>query len=266
MTKLNLQNTTLVAIDCINLERIQIAMDICMENIDFGDVKILTHFVDQKDKRIVNINEIKGIKDYSFSCLKELNKYINTEYCLLIQYDGFVTNYNAWDKEFLKYDYIGGADKINNFRNENDDGLVGNGGFSLRSKKLLEELSKINYIEEDLKEGEDHLISVKYRNYLKENGIIFAQKDIADKFASTSPNHHKKLKLDENSFGYHGLNINLNLWYNKNIKFKKLKQYQKSSVHKLKYIYHLFHISFGKIKIFKKILFFIKRIYYKFFY
>lgn len=39
--------------------------------------------------------------------IKELNKYIETDYVLIVQYDGFILNPKAWMDEFLEYDYIG---------------------------------------------------------------------------------------------------------------------------------------------------------------
>ena len=63
-----------------------------------------------------------------------LKKYIDTDFCLIIQGDGFVIHPENWTDEFLKYDYIGAP-----WRNLAHYSFirVGNGGFSLRSKKLL---------------------------------------------------------------------------------------------------------------------------------
>ena len=52
---------------------------------------------------------------------------------LIIQHDGFILNHKAWDNEFLNYDYIGAP--VYWMGNKLIE--VGNGGFSLRSKKLL---------------------------------------------------------------------------------------------------------------------------------
>lgn len=86
--------------------------------------------------------------------IKELNKYIETSYVLIIQYDGFILNPDAWTDEFLEYDYIGAPWWYT------DDCNVGNGGFSLRSKKLLEILANDDSILET--HPEDHHICRTY--------------------------------------------------------------------------------------------------------
>jgi hypothetical protein len=40
--KSNLPNITLLGIDCVNIERLQAAMDVCQKDIKFGAVKLLT--------------------------------------------------------------------------------------------------------------------------------------------------------------------------------------------------------------------------------
>jgi hypothetical protein len=54
---------------------------------------------------------------------------------LLVQWDGYVCNPDAWDPAFLDCDYIGAK-----WFWHNDAMRVGNGGFSLRSRRLLEAL------------------------------------------------------------------------------------------------------------------------------
>ena len=65
--------------------------------------------------------------------LQELHDHISTAHALCIQWDGYVLNAQAWDASFLDYDYIGSV-----WPQFGDGHRVGNGGFSLRSKRLLE--------------------------------------------------------------------------------------------------------------------------------
>ena len=65
----------------------------------------------------------------------DLYKHINTDFCLVVQYDGKVSDPDLWNDDFLNYDYIGAAWT---------DGYVGNGGFTLRSKKLYDALVDMN--------------------------------------------------------------------------------------------------------------------------
>lgn len=269
--KLQLKNITLVIIDCLNLERAQIVTNICEKFVDFGKVKILTHLEDENDKRIVKIENIDSIKKYSHFCIKKLNDYIDTEYCLLIQYDGFVLNPDKWLPEFLEYDYIGSPDMIVNKElvGAEDDRRVGNGGFSLRSKRLLELLQKSEEIDTNINFGEDYMICYIYRDFLKGKGIRFAQEELGNKF-STDAIHFKQNLKNINSFGFHGLNINLDTFFKKNPEFINLKKYLKNEVHILKVIYsktlNLFSNSPFLYRLLRKIFLFFKRVYYKYFY
>ncbi|MDQ1282087.1 MAG: hypothetical protein QG630_438 [Patescibacteria group bacterium] len=264
--KLQLKNITLVIIDSINLERAQIALDICQKYIDFGDVKLLTDLEEDKDKRIVKIVKIDSVKKYSTFCIKELNNYVNTDYCLLIQYDGFILSPVSWDDNFLKYDYIGCKDIK---RSGEENSLVLNGGFTLRSKKLLEKLSLINdeELEKELEFGEDYII-FKLRNDLENGGIIFPDLSVVERFATDASNRINS--KDIKSFGFHGLFIDLDYLFKDNPEFSNLKKYYKNEVHFLKIIYSKTLSSFNKIpflyKIVRGILLFIKKIYYKYIY
>ena len=132
--------------------------------------------------------------EYSTFCIFELWKYVETEFCLLIQYDGFVINPHLWDDSFLNYDYIGAPCRW--------DGVfqVGNGGFSLRSNKLLQLCQQLdrNKINERF---EDRVICIEHRQWFLDNGCKFAPLNVAEKFAcqeSLHPNHNSST-----AFGFH---------------------------------------------------------------
>jgi hypothetical protein len=128
--------------------------------------------------------------------IKELGRYIETSHVLLIQWDGFVVNPMSWNDEFLDYDYIGAR-----WGWLTDGHAVGNGGFSLRSKRLLEALGDPHIAE---LEPEDVAICRTYRAYLESaHGIRFAPEGVADRFAfeATYPTGLP--------FGFHGL---FNFW------------------------------------------------------
>ena len=38
--------------------------------------------------------------------MHRLASYIETDFVLIVQYDGFVLHAQAWDDDFLNYDYI----------------------------------------------------------------------------------------------------------------------------------------------------------------
>jgi hypothetical protein len=126
---------------------------------------------------IVNIKKISSKGEYSQFIIKELDKYIETDFVLIIQHDGYVLDPSAWDDGFLEYDYIG-APWL-----ESDGYNVGNGGFSLRSKKLQHILATDDFIQSN-HSAEDVTICRLYRPYLEEKyGIKFAPEELADKFS-----------------------------------------------------------------------------------
>lgn len=175
---LKLKNITLLGLDCVNLERLMVARDICVKDIEFGAVKLLSS-IESFDKDVVKIDKVGSIEAYSEFMIKKMNDYVDTEFVLVFQYDGFILSANNWREEFLNYDYIG-APWIGYF-NDNPQYNVGNGGFSLRSKKLLEILAN----DDNIKTGqpEDLLIGRQYREYLESKGIKFAPEEIAGMFA-----------------------------------------------------------------------------------
>ena len=185
MKNITLNQITLVCVDCIDLNRAQSVINICNKYITFGDIKLLSSI---KSENSILINHINNIQDYSKFILCELNNYINTEFVLLIQHDGYILNPFAWTDNFLKYDYIGATwfykDKYN----------VGNGGFSLRSKKFLE---KIQHTTLTKYHPEDHVICRIYGKHFKDNGITFAPEEIANKFSIEG-------KPYSGQFGFHG--------------------------------------------------------------
>jgi hypothetical protein len=112
---------------------------------------------------------------YSRFMLRELSSHIDTSHALCVQWDGFVLNGEAWDPAFLEFDYIGAV--WPHFRDKHN---VGNGGFSLRSRRLLAACGRLPF---DGSVAEDLLISRVCRDRLEEEGIRFATEDVARKFA-----------------------------------------------------------------------------------
>lgn len=213
---LNLQNITLLGIDCVNIERLQATMNVCQKDIKFGAVKLLTS-LPRDDKRLVKIPHIGSVEEYSKFCAVNLRDYVDTDYVLIVQYDGFILNPKSWEGEFLNYDYIGApwlvADwsvRDYNFP-ENLLGtmVVGNGGFSLRSKKFLETSAKL------VREGkipkihpEDVSLCIWHRDLLDGEGIKIAPPDWASKFSIEGDD-----QTYDKQFGFHGFSwTNIDKW------------------------------------------------------
>jgi hypothetical protein len=194
---LPLPRVTLVCIDCANHELALAALEQCVRKCTFARVL----FVTDRDYAIAGIDcvrvpAIDSREAYSRFVIKDLHSYVDTEFALLVQWDGFVVNAQAWSDDFLDHDYIGAKWIFH------DDGhTVGNGGFSLRSKRLLEALRDPHVVPGPT---EDDTICRTYRTYLEQrHGIRFAPESVADRFSFeasywTSP-----------PFGFHGL---FNFW------------------------------------------------------
>jgi len=199
MSKLNLPNVSLIIIDCVEYDRAKLSFDHCCSYINFGEAKILTH-LDINSPEIVKIPPITSIQQYSDFMIYELYKYCNTELMLIAQWDGFIKNMALWNDRFLEYDYIGAPWPSNVlFKGSPLQFNVGNGGFSLRSKKLMEFMatdSRLTY-----HYLEDVMICQLNRAYLEMNGFTFAPIDIATQFSwECGPYHdsfgvHQRIKL-----------------------------------------------------------------------
>ena len=212
---MELPNVTLVCVTSVNVQRAIKALQYSVKNIEFKNVLLLTSeecVLDNID--VIKINPILNTDEYSKFIVYELHKYINTEFALIIQEDGFVVNAEQWDGLFLEYDYIGAPWPIpeDDFSFKDSYGnlqRVGNGGFSLRSKKLLRLASELD-LEWKSYFGfynEDGFFCCHNKHIYEANGCKFAPIDVASKFSFETP-------IPENNgiltFGFHGKNHNYN--------------------------------------------------------
>lgn len=136
------------------------------------------------------IEKLASRADYSRFMLRELADHIETSHALCVQWDGYVLDGQAWRRQFLNYDYIGAV-----WPQFDDDHKVGNGGFSLRSRRLLEATKSLPL---DKSEAEDIQIGRTHRLELEKGGLQFAPASVAEQFAyeRTSPTGRE--------FGFHG--------------------------------------------------------------
>lgn len=193
--KINLRNITLCAVDCLNPVLAARALDISRRHCLFGDTILLTDERIDANVRIGLIPRIKSREEYSVFVMRQLLEYISTPWVLLVQWDGFVANPSAWSEDFLAYDYIGAR-----WPNHRDGMAVGNGGFTLRSRRLLQIIASDERFTPHSDKVEDELICRTYRPMLEaEYGIRFAPEHIADRFSAefTRPR--------ERTFGFHGV-------------------------------------------------------------
>lgn len=209
-----LDSVTLLGVDCVDIDRLILAAEICQKDFEFASVKLLTSISKIKDERIISIKPITSAEAYSQFIICDLDKYVDTPHVLIIQYDGFILNPDAWSDEFLQYDYIG-APWLTNNRSVNKYGfpkellgkfVVGNGGFSLRSKKLTSLCANLdqNHLFKRY-HPEDVVLCVENRKMLEDNGIQFAPISWAQQFSYESVDKSKNDYSWNGQFGFHGL-------------------------------------------------------------
>jgi hypothetical protein len=188
-----LQDVTLVAVSSVAHEATIKALEASMAQAQFGQVLLLSDTKLAGLRPAISWRRIEPIRsrsDYSRFMLRGLADHISTSHALCVQWDGFVLRGEAWDASFLLYDYIGAV--WPQFR---DGHNVGNGGFSLRSKRLLNACKAL-----PLKGcAEDLVISRLYRTYLEEQGLRFAPEDVARCFA------FERTPPTGMEFGFHGI-------------------------------------------------------------
>jgi Protein of unknown function (DUF5672) len=186
---------TLCAATSTNVDATLAAIAASSERILFGDVLLLTHSPAVKSLpggRVEQIAPLHSAGDYSRFLLERLADHVRTPHCLVIQWDGFVIHPEQWDERFLEFDYIGAP--WPQFRDEH---AVGNGGFSLRSRRLLEACQDARF---SVSHPEDLAICRTNRQFLEsEYGIRFGDLATARRFA------FERMPSAVPTFGFHGV-------------------------------------------------------------
>ena len=174
---LELPGVTLCCIDTLNHALALRALRRSSAGIRFGSTCFISDRpVDEPGMSSIVIAPLASRDAYSEFVLKSLLPHIQTPHVLLVQWDGYAINPDAWRGEYLDVDYIGAK-----WFWHTDGMRVGNGGFSLRSRKLLEALQDPRIV---LTGAEDETIGRAFRPLLeREHGIRFAAESLADAFA-----------------------------------------------------------------------------------
>lgn len=148
--------------------------------------------------------------DYNIHALQLLPEIMQEDFCLIVQHDGMATNPDAWTNDFFTYDFIGA--KSWKFLTPP---VVGNGGFSMRSQKLMQAIKNINIPPSHDNDGEDAQICRYYRPDLEQKfGIKFAPGHVADRFSMEMPVDPDQKHWLGKSLGFHG-KTNIDKFYAK---------------------------------------------------
>lgn len=136
-------------------------------------------------------------QQYSVFVMHSLYAFIETDFCLIVQDDGWVLNGKNFKPEYYDYDYIGAATHAaivgnqlilkGGWVDEPRRIMVQNGGFSLRSKKFLEAPNKLGMTHTPSENiylwNEDVQLTGIKRDALQAHGIRFAPEEVSRSFA-----------------------------------------------------------------------------------
>lgn len=189
-----MKDITLVTIEPKYHELAKIGLEQTLKHIDVKEVLTFSDKDILDGARNVLISGKTTFQEYQMIMLKGMLEHVNTEHIIFQQWDAMAYDGTKWTDEFLQYDYIGAVWPWEpEFRN------VGNGGFSLRSRKLMEATadSRITLID-----NEDAVFCKHHRALLEnEFGVKYAPTQLAKKFSHEIAEGTFKY---EPGFGFHG--------------------------------------------------------------
>src|SRR5215469_5203243 len=138
LVKLQLPDVTLVALDTVCHDLTMLAVKECMDKAQFGAVHVHTN-----DFGPYQRTEIEGVHFpiQPFPTVDDAMTYlwygvpqrVETSHFLMVQWDSGIVSPAQWSDDFLGYDYVGAP-----WGWYGDAHEVGNGGFSLRSRRLMQ--------------------------------------------------------------------------------------------------------------------------------
>ncbi len=131
---------------------------------------------------------------YSVWCQKELQHHFSTSHVMVWQADGFALDPSAWTDEFFGYDYVGAPFCF-------ATNIVGNGGFSFRSKRFCEQVA---HLPDCGLVPEDVYFCIHRRMDLNGSGIRFAPLELSEQWATES---RARVVSFDGRFGFHGKHL-----------------------------------------------------------
>jgi hypothetical protein len=192
---LHLPQVTLCCVDTREVDLALAAIARCMAQVRFARVVFFTQrrLVTRVPEGVEVVDvDVPSVQAYSEFMLRGLAPHVHTTHALVAQWDGFVRDASCWDPAFLQCDYIGAP-----WAGRPASRAVGNGGFSLRSRKLLQALQQPGM---QIVHPEDLAICDVNRERLESvHGIRIAPLEVAQRFA------YERVLPSAPTFGFHGL-------------------------------------------------------------
>lgn len=182
---------TLVTQETIHYELSARALTETLKHIEVSEVLTFSNREILPGARLVHVDHFPSVGDYCEFMVKGMREHITTDHILFVQWDAMAYNRSMWTDEFLECDYIGAP-----WPWEGEGRNIGNGGFSLRSRRLLDALTdplvQLNGT------NEDQVIGQNERKYLEQAySIRYATTALASQFSYELGPHVP-------SFGFHG--------------------------------------------------------------
>ena len=185
--KLQLPQVTLIAVTSVKIYETIRALTYSMQGIDFGEVVLVTH---KKPFGLPKGITYKHTDMFNYLIAYELGSYVNTDYVILVHYDGFIVHPEMWRKEFLDYDYIGSpwplptAEHSTYYDANGNICRVGN-SVSLRSRRFLNYPKEAGFEWKPAADGfynEDIFLCCMNKVKFEEAGMRFAPIEVARLF------------------------------------------------------------------------------------
>ena len=201
MSRLPLAQVTLCAVDTQTPALAAQSLLRSMHRIQFGRVFLFTHnwlpTVVLPGIEIIDSGPLRSAHEQSAFVMRHMPAYIRTSHALLTRWDGFITQPQAWNDEFLVYDYVGAV-----WPDEPEETAVGDGGFSLRSRRFLAAGMDVRITQTH---PEDEVLCRRQRHFVEQaHGVIFAPPALARRFAVGEPGVSGALGLTAASLGFRG--------------------------------------------------------------
>jgi hypothetical protein len=188
----SLPAVTLCGVDTDHPQAAILSMRKSMERLGFARAILFTSQpIDAPEFDVQIIPPFISTEDYSrFIFSGEIPDAIDTDFVLITHWDGWVLDGARWSDEFLNLDYIGAPWPWHGTNR------VGNGGFCLRSSRLMREIVLMRPAKVH---GEDEIISRELRPALEARGLRFSDEDAAWRFAHECGGEGRPAPL-----GFHG--------------------------------------------------------------
>lgn len=191
---LELPDVTLLFVETRAHEITKRVIDDCCAKAKFGEILLYTDKPDlipiETGARYIPVPDFPNKREAGQFYYQHACAGIRTDFALMMEWDAGIYDASKWRPEFLHYDYIGAPWRVR----PEEGNAVGNGGFTIMSKRLGDFLTKNAdrypvYTDVDL--------CRKHRKGLEAEGFKWPDTNLAGKFS------WELMERDPDHFGFH---------------------------------------------------------------